>query len=336
MATRFARLHGKKDGEPAMHEEQAGHTPALPAPPGSKLDPVCGMTVKAEPPPERRAEHGGETYWFCGAGCQRKFVADPARYLKPVAPAPKPSVVAGRLYTCPMHPEIQQMGFGSCPICGMALEPAEVTDDEGPNPELVDMSRRFWVSVAFTVPLLGMAMGEMALHAAFARVGSMIWVYVQLALATPVVVWGGAPFFVRGWQSVRTRNLNMFTLIAMGTGTAFGFSVVATFFPELLPHAMAPFRRATGLFRSRLRSSRRSSCSGRCSSCALGVPRAARSGPSLAWTPKQAPSEFVTTARKRTSRSATYTRVLACASVQASGCPWTAWCSKGRAQSTSR
>jgi Cu+-exporting ATPase len=198
------------------------------------------MTVKAEPPPERRAAHGGETYWFCGAGCQRKFGADPARYMKPKAPAPVSVAGAAddRLYTCPMHPEIQQKGPGSCPICGMALEPAEITEDEGPNPELIDMSRRFWASVALTVPLLGIAMGEMALPELFARVPSMVWVYVQLALATPVVVWGGAPFFVRGWQSVRTRNLNMFTLIAMGTGTAFGFSAVATLFPELLPHTM--------------------------------------------------------------------------------------------------
>jgi Cu+-exporting ATPase len=198
------------------------------------------MTVKAEPPPERRAEHDEATYWFCGVGCQRKFVAEPVRYLKPKARAPVPlaSATDSRLYTCPMHPEIQQKGPGSCPICGMALEPAKITEDEGPNPELVDMSRRFWASVALTVPLLGIAMGEMALPEVFARVSAMVRVYVQLALATPVVVWGGAPFFVRGWQSVRTRNLNMFTLIAMGTGTAFGFSVVATLFPELLPHTM--------------------------------------------------------------------------------------------------
>jgi Cu+-exporting ATPase len=207
-------------------------------PPVSRIDPVCGMTVRAEPPVERRAEHDGETYWFCGAGCQRKFVAEPARYLKPKPQAIQASAVDDRIYVCPMHPEIRKTGPGACPICGMALEPAEVTEEEGPNPELVDMSRRFWGSVVFTVPLLVLAMAEMLLPAVFAGTNPAVWMVTQLVLATPVVVWGGAPFFVRGWQSVRSRHLNMFTLIAMGTGTAFGFSVFATLFPGSLPHTM--------------------------------------------------------------------------------------------------
>ena len=121
--------------EPACSDDRPGSTGSRGPPLASKLDPVCGMTVKAEPAaPERRAEHGGEAHWFCGAGCQRKFVADPARYLKPKAPTPVASVVDERLNTCPMHPEIQQRGPGSCPICGMALEPSEVTENEGPEP----------------------------------------------------------------------------------------------------------------------------------------------------------------------------------------------------------
>jgi Cu+-exporting ATPase len=137
-----------------------------------------------------------------------------------------------------MHPEIRQHGPGSCSICGMALEPELVTEDEGPNPELVDMSRRFWVSLVLTVPVLAIAMGEMVLPSLFARVSATARGWAQLALATPVVVWGGAPFFVRGWQSVRTRHLNMFTLIALGTAAALGFSVFAVLFPEALPHTM--------------------------------------------------------------------------------------------------
>jgi Cu+-exporting ATPase len=214
-------------------------SPSAEAPsPGSKLDAVCGMTVRAEPPADRRAEHGGETYWFCSAGCRTKFVAEPDRYVRPKPPVPAPSASEDRIYTCPMHPEIRQHGPGSCSICGMALEPEHVTEDEGPNPELVDMSRRFWVSLVLTVPVLAIAMGEMVLPSLFARVSATAKLWAQLALATPVVVWGGAPFFVRGWQSVRTRHLNMFTLIALGTAAALGFSVFAVLFPEALPHTM--------------------------------------------------------------------------------------------------
>ncbi|HVW27691.1 MAG TPA: heavy metal translocating P-type ATPase [Polyangiaceae bacterium] len=207
-------------------------------PPGAKRDVVCGMTVAAEPPPEKRAVHDGVTYWFCGAGCQRKFVADPARYLAPKA-APVPAEVEKdeRIYTCPMHPEVRHRGPGSCPICGMALEPEEPAPDDSPNPELADMSRRFWVSAALTAPLLLVAMGGMFLPARFHESAAMH--FVELALATPVVVWGGAPFFVRGFQSIRTRRPNMFTLIALGTAASFGESVIATLFPGALPAAVS-------------------------------------------------------------------------------------------------
>jgi Cu+-exporting ATPase len=188
------------------------------------------------------AEHAGTTYWFCNPSCRERFVADPARYLDPPKPGPDaPESATGqdtRVYTCPMHPEVRQVGPGSCPKCGMALEPLEVTVEEGPNPELVDMTRRFWVSLALTVPVLALAMGEMLAPALVAALGPTAWLWIQLVLSTPVVLWGGWPFFVRGGQSLVTRHLNMFTLIALGTGAAFAYSVFAVLFPGALPHAM--------------------------------------------------------------------------------------------------
>ncbi len=203
-------------------------------------DPVCGMDVTSGDAAGGRAEHGGTTYWFCNPGCRERFIADPARFLHASAPAP---VGPGpdedtRIYTCPMDPEVRQVGPGSCPKCGMALEPLEVTVDEGPSQELMDMSRRFWVSAALTVPVLALAMGEMLAPWLVTTLGPTAWLWGQLVLATPVVLWGGWPFFVRGWQSLVTRNLNMFTLIALGTGAAFGYSVFAVLLPDALPHAM--------------------------------------------------------------------------------------------------
>ena len=206
------------------------------------IDPVCGMDVTPGDAAGGRAEHAGTTYWFCNPGCRERFVADPARFLHPSEPsrvAPgSPSGKDTRVYTCPMHPEVRQVGPGSCPKCGMALEPLEVTADEGPNHELVDMTRRFRVSLALTVPVLALAMGEMLAPPLVAALGPTAWLWSQLVLSTPVVLWGGWPFFVRGWQSLVTRNLNMFTLIALGTGAAFAYSVFAVFFPDALPHVM--------------------------------------------------------------------------------------------------
>jgi Cu+-exporting ATPase len=206
------------------------------------IDPVCGMAVTPGDAAGGRAEHAGTTYWFCNPGCRERFVADPARFLHPSEPwhfAPgSPRGKDTRVYTCPMHPEVRQVGPGSCPKCGMALEPLEVTADEGPNHELVDMTRRFWVSLALTVPVLGLAMGEMLAPSLVAALGPTAWLWSQLVLSTPIVLWGGWPFFVRGWQSLVTRNLNMFTLIALGTGAAFAYSVFAVLFPDALPHAM--------------------------------------------------------------------------------------------------
>jgi Cu+-exporting ATPase len=196
------------------------------------VDPVCGMKVDPHTA-KHRASHEGRPYYFCSARCKEKFEASPGQYVakekKPAAPA-KPGVI----YTCPMHPEVRQEGPGSCPICGMALEPEEVTLEEGPNPELADMQRRFWIGLVLALPVLVLEMGA-HVWGHFLHAQTSNW--VQLALATPVVLWAGWPFFVRGWQSLVYRALNMFTLIAIGTGVAWLYSVVATLFPGAFPAA---------------------------------------------------------------------------------------------------
>lgn len=179
-------------------------------------DPVCGMTVDPHTA-KYRADHRGHPYYFCSAGCRAKFAAEPERYLAPgkvkAEPAPEDAI-----YTCPMHPEIRQAGPGSCPICGMALEPVLATADAGPSHELIDMTRRFWIGLALALPVFVMEMGGHLFGLTHA-IGQQSSNWIQMALATPVVLWAGWPFFVRGWQSLVNRSLNMFTLIAMGTGT---------------------------------------------------------------------------------------------------------------------
>ena len=204
-------------------------------------DPVCGMKVDRASA-RHFLRHEGEKFYFCSAGCEAKFEADPKRYLgdRPV-PEPMPK---GTKYTCPMHPEIVRDAPGSCPICGMALEPMGVpTGDEGPNPELVDFTRRLWVSAVLSAPLLVIAMGPMLGLPIKAWIGESITPWLELALATPVVVWAAIPFFERGWQSILNRSPNMWTLIAMGVGTAWLYSVVATLFPGIFP---ASFREHGG------------------------------------------------------------------------------------------
>ena len=245
------------------------------------IDPVCGMAVDSATA-KHRVQYEGAEYCFCSAGCADKFSGDPAHYLThtgepaedtanrqgpgedayfcPMCPGvssnapdicPKcgmaldsTAVLPGTKtqYTCPMHPEILRDEPGECPICGMALEPVTVTVDAPPNPELIDMTRRFWISAVLTAPLLVITMGEMVPGIA-ALVGGAWNPWVQLTLAAPVVLWAGWPFFVRGWRSVATRNLNMFTLIAIGTATAFLYSLVAVSAPEIFP---AGFRSASG------------------------------------------------------------------------------------------
>ena len=204
------------------------------------IDPVCGMKVKLAGA-KHMAVHGGRTYYFCSSKCLAKFTAEPDRYLQQQE-ANEPETPPGTIYTCPMHPEIRQVGPGSCPICGMALEPELVTADAAPNAELADMRRRFWVGLVLSLPVLALEMGGHLtnLHMVL---GAQLSNWVQFALATPVVLWAGMPFFERAWQSLRTRNLNMFTLIAMGTGVAWLYSVVAIMAPGLFPSA---FRGAEG------------------------------------------------------------------------------------------
>ncbi len=200
-------------------------------------DPVCGMTVDPATS-EHHAHHDDQDYHFCSAGCRTKFVADPDRYLSPDPHAAQEDVPEGTIYTCPMHPEIRQEGPGSCPICGMALEPETFSLDSGPDPEYIDMRRRFWISALFSFPLFIYAMGDMIPGRPFdSWIDPGFATWVQLLLASPVVLWGAWPFFVRGVQSVKTMNLNMFTLIGLGVAVAYGFSLVATFFPGLFPAA---------------------------------------------------------------------------------------------------
>jgi P-type Cu+ transporter len=202
-------------------------------------DPVCGMTVDPHTA-KHRAEIGGKTWYFCCARCREKFEADPAQYLGE-KPAPKPAP-PGAIYTCPMHPEVRQQGPGDCPICGMALEPEEVTADTGPSEELVDMTRRFWIGLALTLPVFALEMGGHLLGLD-RLLAPQVSNWTQLLLATPVVLWAGWPFFERGWRSVVRRHLNMFTLIAIGTGAAWLYSVLATVAPGIFPEA---FRQQDG------------------------------------------------------------------------------------------
>ncbi len=203
-------------------------------PPERSIDPVCGMSVDPAAA-GHRAGHEGETVHFCSARCRTKFLADPDRYLRPDEAAAK-TAAPGAVYTCPMHPEVRQVGPGSCPKCGMALEPEVMTADAGANPEIADFTRRLVVAAVLTAPLLALEMGG---HLLGLRLpvpqGWSGW--LQFALATPVVLWSGWPFLERGWASVRTWNLNMFTLIGLGTIAAWTFSAVAVAAPGVIPPA---------------------------------------------------------------------------------------------------
>src|SRR5258705_2889936 len=216
---------------------------------GGVIDPICGMTVH----PDSAAgsyEHNDETYYFCSRHCLEKFRKDPDAFLaRPQATMTQTieiqlaksqpvenSQISSASYTCPMHPEIVSDAPGSCPICGMALEPRTASLEQEENPELREMSLRFWVSVALSVPLLLIAMSEFIPALDLESLMPMrVRGWIEMALATPVVLWGAWPFFVRGWQSLVNRSLNMFTLIALGVSVAYVFSVVASLFPDLFP-----------------------------------------------------------------------------------------------------
>ncbi|HEX7335032.1 MAG TPA: heavy metal translocating P-type ATPase [Pyrinomonadaceae bacterium] len=224
------------------HDKQMNH--AAHNGKAGELDPVCGMTVN----PDRAAgsfEYQGKTYYFCSTHCLHKFQQNPESFLNKAVTAPQPIGItraptpaagAAKKYTCPMHPEIIRDGPGSCPICGMALEPLVASLDEEENVELKDMSRRFWVAVVLTLPVFVLGMSDLIPGQPLQQLVPMSTLaWVQLILATPVVLWAGWPFFVRGWQSIVTRNLNMFTLIALGVGVGYVFSVIAVLAPGIFP-----------------------------------------------------------------------------------------------------
>ncbi len=240
-------------------------------------DPVCGMVV--DPATSgHRSVHEGQTYFFCSAGCKGKFEADPVHYAALAAhagnhrgdaagaqgdhshdtdthghsghvhhyPAGEPvtaAIAAGTIWTCPMHSEIRRNGPGACPICGMALEPLVATAETGPSPELVDMTRRFWIGLVLALPVFLLEMGSHLIPALHHLIPMHVSIWIQFALATPVVLWAGGPFFERAWASLVNRSLNMFTLVAMGTGVAWSYSVVATVAPTIFP---AAFRAVDG------------------------------------------------------------------------------------------
>ena len=226
------------------HDQASDHAAVVETP--EAIDPVCGMRVGPDAPESETYEH--VLYRFCSRECAKAFRKDPAHYVKKAAPVPVTPPTTSTIWTCPMHPQIRRSGPGNCPICGMALEPLAPSAEEGPNPELIDMTRRFWVALAITVPLLVLAMGELLgfdANGAVDRVAnafglphlmSVTWAQcLQTALATPVVLWAGWPFLERGWRSFRTWNLNMFSLIGLGVAAAYFFSLYAVLFPTTLP-----------------------------------------------------------------------------------------------------
>src|SRR5579885_95722 len=198
-------------------------------------DVVCGMTV--DPRTKPHFAYRGADYFFCGTRCRDRFAADPEAYLRPASRAA--AAAPGTVWTCPMHPQVRQAKPGSCPICGMALEPVGAAAVQGPNPELADMTRRFWIGALLTLPVVALEMGAhfpgVDLHAYISPRGA---VWLQVLLASPVVLWAGWPFLVRGWASVRNRSLNMFSLISLGVGAAYLYSLAATFLPWLFPASL--------------------------------------------------------------------------------------------------
>src|ERR1700761_5731265 len=246
-STEHSHGHGHNHGHAHDHGAPAccgGHQGAADKASDSAIaiDPVCGMKVTIATA-KHRLSHDGQEYFFCSGRCRERFAADPAKYLAPKEP--EPAAPAGTIYTCPMHPEVRQVGPGSCPICGMALEPEQISLDDAPDPELIDMTRRFWIALALTVPVFALEMGgDLGLHLVPPSWSN----WISLLLATPVVLWAGAPFFARGWRSLVPRNLNMFTLIAMGTGVAWLYSVVGTLAPQLFPPALRDMHGAVAVY----------------------------------------------------------------------------------------
>ncbi|MBR2120019.1 MAG: heavy metal translocating P-type ATPase [Afipia sp.] len=238
--------HNNQGSGDHSHDKPAhGHSHAADHAAARVIDPVCGMTVDPATAKHRFA-YKGQDYFFCSAGCRTKFEANPEKFLAPKSSAPEEKLPEGTIYTCPMHPEVRQVGPGSCPICGMALEPETVSLDDAPDPELIDMTRRFWIGLALTLPVFVIDMAAHLGGVHLLPLQTSNW--LSFALATPVVLWAGWPFFERGWQSVKTRNLNMFTLIAMGTGVAYVYSVVATLAPQVFPQTFRDHHGAVAVY----------------------------------------------------------------------------------------
>jgi len=230
-------------------------TTSTPAATGNAIDPVCGMTVDPAAPKGGSYSYQGQTYFFCNPRCNQKFRTEPEKYLAAregrgvVAPPATAAADAGVIYTCPMHSAVRQRGPGECSDCGMALEPADIMAADEASPELVDMTRRFWVCLLFSAPVFFLAMSEMIPAVPLqAQLSHWLIIWLELALSTPVVLWGGAPFLQRAWASIVNRRLNMFTLIALGTGTAYVYSVVATLAPDLFPESFRGHGGSVGVY----------------------------------------------------------------------------------------
>ena len=239
-----AHNHDHKQAESCCHAAHDGAAGAATANADVAIDPVCGMKVDPRAPKGGRFVYKGTDYVFCSSRCHDRFKADPEKFL---APKTEPEeVIPGAVYTCPMHPEVRQIGPGTCPKCGMALEPETISLDDKPDPELIDMRRRFWIALVLTIPVFVIEMGGhmFGQHLVSPTVSN----WLSLVLATVVVLWAGAPFFVRGWQSVVTWNLNMFTLIAMGTGIAYLYSVAAVLAPQAFPDAFRDMHGAVAVY----------------------------------------------------------------------------------------
>nr|WP_246718846.1 heavy metal translocating P-type ATPase [Microvirga terrestris] len=204
------------------------------------------MSVDPHATPHR-TQHESKPYYFCSSGCHSKFLAEPEKYVVPKPVMGAEVISEGTIYTCPMHPQIRQVGPGSCPICGMALEPVQATAETGPSPELVDMTRRFWRGLVLSLPLVALEMGG-HLTGLGHYLDQQTSNWIQMLLSTPVVLWAGWPFFVRGWQSLVSRNLNMFTLIGMGTGVAWIYSMVAVLAPAVFPAAFRGYDGAVAVY----------------------------------------------------------------------------------------
>ncbi len=234
-------------GAQAANDAAATQGVAVSAAAGDAHDPVCGMIVNPDTA-KHRAEHDGQTYYFCCTGCKAKFLADPTRFLKsadkgvPSVPAPPVAPVptgTGTIYTCPMHPQVRRDAPGSCPICGMALEAEGIPEAEGTHPELKDMTRRFVIGAVLATPVFVLEMGG---HLGLLNMEHWVSMtasrWIQFVLATPIVIWCAWPFFQRAWASVLNQSPNMFTLIALGVGAAYGYSLAATFAPGLFPESL--------------------------------------------------------------------------------------------------